>query len=287
MFEIYFTRWDNCKMRVRAAEAGCTRITCENEEKYSFTVNVKLIEVKPVESRPWHKYLILCIFPEVCKYLYSISIPSSPALGLSIYCFFRYWRPVLRPVSDLSRMLWVDSGIDACKLTSWIGGTHSASTFKAEFYKITTYFYMKILELSIVSETWSMGHCMGQGTTPHPDTPPTEDFENMFVHERVSDLKSCKMSLIQISPILTRLQLTRVKKCEAAGSYLPSAQSGVHGFTAAGWLLTDSAPATKIKIYYNVKLNLIKCEQRAQTQHQTVCVSCHSSWWIVAATFLM
>ena len=124
MFEIYFTRWDNCKMRVRAAEAGCTRITCalddENEEKYSFTVNVKLIEVKPVESRPWHKYLILCIFPEVCKYLYSISIPSSPALGFSIYCFFRYWRPVLRPVSDLSRMLWVDSGIDACKLTSWI-----------------------------------------------------------------------------------------------------------------------------------------------------------------------
>ena len=43
-------------MRVRAAEAGCTRITCalddENEEKYSFTVNVKLIEVKPVETRP-------------------------------------------------------------------------------------------------------------------------------------------------------------------------------------------------------------------------------------------
>ena len=170
--------------------------------------------------------------------------------------------PVLCPVHDLSRMLRVDSGIDACKLTSWIGGTHSASTFKAEFYKITTYFYMKILKLSIVSETWSMGHCMGQGTTPHPDSPPTEDFENMFVHERVSDLKSCKMSLIQISPILTRLQLTRVKKCEAAGSYLPSAQSGVHGFTAAGWLLTDSAPATKIKIYYNVKLNLIKCERR-------------------------
>lgn len=43
-------------MRVRAAEAGCTRITCalddENEEKYSFTVNVKLIEVKPVEIPP-------------------------------------------------------------------------------------------------------------------------------------------------------------------------------------------------------------------------------------------
>ena len=149
-------------------------------------------------------------------------------------------------------------------------------------------FYMKILKLSIVSETWSMGHCMGQGTTPHPDSPPTEDFENMFVHERVSDLKSCKMSLIQISTILTRLQLTRVKKCEAAGLYLPSAQSGVHGFTAAGWLLTDSAPATKIKIYYNVKLNLIKCEQLAPAQpQQTVCVSCHSSWWIVAATFLM
>ena len=37
MFEIYFTRWDNCKMRGAEAEAGCTRITCalddENEEK--------------------------------------------------------------------------------------------------------------------------------------------------------------------------------------------------------------------------------------------------------------
>ena len=115
MFEIYFTRWDNCKMRVRAAEAGCTRITCalddENEEKYSFTVNVKLIEVKPVETRPWHKYLILCIFPEVCKYLYSISIPSSPALGFSIYCFFRQIlaarpAPGLWPLKDALGWQW-------------------------------------------------------------------------------------------------------------------------------------------------------------------------------------
>ena len=78
------------------------------------------------------------------------------------------------------------------------------------------------------------GTLYGTGHHTTPGFTPTEDFENMFVHERVSDLKSCKMSLIQISPILTRLQLTRVKKCEAAGSYLPSAQSGVHGFTAAG-----------------------------------------------------
>ena len=241
MFEIYFTRWDNCKMRVRAAEAGCTRITCalddENEEKYSFTVNVKLIEVKPVESRPWHKYLILCIFPEVCKYLYSISIPSSPALGLSIYCFFRYWRP--RPVpgpwplKDALDWQWhwclqahiSDRNPLSLHFQSWILQNHNIFLYENS---------------KTVHRIWDMEYGTLYGTGHHT----TPGFiPNCRFWKYVCPRKSFRFKVLQnvFDPDFSNLDKTPTDKGqEVWSSRLISAQSPVwSAWFYCGWLTAD------------------------------------------------
>ena len=138
---------------------------------------------------------------------------------------------------------------------SWIG-THSASTFKAEFYKITALILWKFLKLlGWTMCTWS-------------DRAPRFQLNNKWIFWKYVCLryKSFRFKVLQnvFDPDLHNLAKTPADKGqEVWSSRLISTQPslGSAWFYCGG--LTDSAPATKIKIYYNVKLNLIKCEQLA------------------------